>query len=456
MFVSRSARASLLSALIGGCLALGCGDNKLLAPGSCAEGVRFGDSSVGEQPSDALLQDRLACSFDVGATTAESLGADAPSAAAVSHVIVVMLENRSFDHYLSDLPAARVTDADVAEPDVSNPTDHGTEERRFVPDTYCIGNHISHEWASAHLQLNNGQLNGFVAASGKDAMAYYEQRDLPVLYGLASQFALSDRYFSSLLGPTWPNRMFLFAGTSCGYAEGSDTNPNITLKCGLKRDNIVKQLQTHGQSYKFYDQSGPASVAVGLGITGVPASIAQFVKDANDDALPAVSFVGANTGTLPSVLVGAPNDDHPAANVLLGEQFIYDVVQTLVASPAWKSSVLFITYDEHGGFYDHVRPPRACPPTPGEVLQDHPFDQYGFRVPFIVVSPFARRRFVSHADADHTSIVRFIQHWQHLPALTGRDANAWPLLDMFDFEHPDLTSPDLGARPSPTSCGRGP
>jgi phospholipase C len=116
------------------------------------------------------------------------------------------------------------------------------------------------------------------------------------------------------------------------------------------------------------------------------------------------------------------------------------VVKALTG-PLWEKSALIVTFDEHGGYYDHVRPPRACPPEQERVRRDYAFDQYGFRVPLLVISPWARAGYVSRYDTDHTSILRFIEHWQNLPALTPRDANAWPLLDLFDFEQAPLPPP---------------
>ena len=141
-------------------------------------------------------------------------------------------------------------------------------------------------------------------------------------------------------------------------------------------------------------------------------------------------------------------DEHPPGVPRMGQRFVYDVVRVLMENPeVWKRSVLFITYDEGGGFYDHVDPPRACPPDDVPPRWDGfyfdldaqyggTFDRYGFRVPLLVVSPWAKRHYVSHATADHTSITRFIEARFGLPALTRRDANADPLLDVFDFTSP--------------------
>jgi phospholipase C len=258
-----------------------------------------------------------------------------------------------------------------------------------------------------------------------------------------------------VLGPTWPNHLFFLAGTSCQYAEGSDTNPGITLDCGVTRRNILSELDDAGRSYKVYDESGFFSAIVGLGAyLGAPSSIQDFVTDAANGTLPDVSIVGASTG---QGLAPSEDDDHPPASVLLGESFSYRVVTALTANPAtWSSSVLFLTYDEYGGFYDHVEPPQACDPDPRAdspaALRDYDFRQYGFRVPLIAISPYAKPGYVSHFDSDHTSITRFIEHVFGLGALTARDANAWPLLDLFDFDHPASSTPSFSAPPAAPAC----
>jgi phospholipase C len=165
--------------------------------------------------------------------------------------------------------------------------------------------------------------------------------------------------------------------------------------------------------------------------------------------LPQVAFIDP-------IFVGTSNtenDEHPTANIQVGEQFVQQVVNAVMTSPQWPSSALFLTYDEHGGFYDHVKPPAACEPddippllASGDVQAA--FDRYGFRVPFVAVSPFSKAGYVSHKVYDHTSILRFIETRFDLPALTRRDANARPMLELFDFENPPfLTPPSLPDAP---------
>ncbi len=145
---------------------------------------------------------------------------------------------------------------------------------------------------------------------------------------------------------------------------------------------------------------------------------------------------------------GTRTDEHPPGDMQLGQAFVAKVVDAVMHSPQWAHTAIFITYDEHGGYYDHVPPPKACVPddlAPKLEAKDPPgaFDRFGFRVPLIVVSPYAKRHYVSHVVVGHTSILRFVEARFGLPAMTRRDANADPLYDLFDFAHPDLSIPIL-------------
>jgi phospholipase C len=175
----------------------------------------------------------------------------------------------------------------------------------------------------------------------------------------------------------------------------------------------------------------------------------QFSNDAENGTLPQVAFVD---GMISETVNG--NDEHPPGDIQLGQQFVSDRVHELFESPQWSKLALFITYDEHGGIYDHVVPPTACPPDDIEpVLEEDDdkafpgrFDRLGVRVPFILVSPFAKRAFVSHKTYDHTSITRFIETRFKLPALSNRDANADPMFELFDFDHPAFATPPTIAK----------
>jgi phospholipase C len=420
----------------------------------CDAGIDAPESPAAE-PYDERATERSRCAYDGGEHTAATIGPSVPTDVRnqIGHVVVLMLENRSYDHLLGAFERGDGKTT-ASNPDALSAA-HSIHQ--YPESRYCMDS-PDHEWSDAHLQFDNGAMDGFVAASnpgGGRAMGYYREQDVPFLYWLARNYSLSDRHFCSLLGPTWPNWLFLFAGTSCGYAEGSETNLNVTLLCGTQVRSIFHLLDEapgerfpDGRRYEVYNQSGLASVAVGTGIyPRVPVSLERFESDAESDALPAVSFVGANTG-----VIGESNDDHPPANIQLGQRSLYRIVSALRRNArTYERTVLFVTYDENGGFFDHVVPPSACDPARDGHLHDYEFNRYGFRVPMIIVSPHVRAGYVTHFITDHSSIIRFVEHWLDLPALTSRDANAWPFLDVFDFDHaveadlPDAAIVDLAA-----------
>jgi phospholipase C len=291
---------------------------------------------------------------------------------------------------------------------------------------------VAHSWNASHLQYNGGLNDGFVTTNdpgGERAMSYMEESDLPFYYGLAKTFAIGDRFFCSLLGPTYPNRFYYLSGTS----DGRINNQLVAYT----RDSIFDRLDDAGVSHKIY-VAGPLAFGLLLGQEQNP--IADFFADAAAGTLPQVSYVD------PAFFGEEQNDEHPPSNPQLGQQFLESIYDALVASPNWSSTALIITYDEHGGFYDHVPPPSACIPddvppqlTSGSFVAQ--FDRYGFRVPIIVVSPYSKPGYVSHEVFDLTSILRFIELRFDLPALTKRDANATPITDLFDFSQASLLAP---------------
>ncbi len=405
--------------------------------------------------------DRAACAFGMGADPHNTLacpasGPDLP----VQHIIVMMQENRSFDHYLGHLPGHGQDDVDVAAADASNPLPPGVVDAAgstIVPWAHaaraCFDN-PNHTWSGSHQAWNQGRNDGFVVASagandgegndptGSRAMAYYDDSDLPFYYQLASTFAISDRYFSDVLGATLSNRLYLYAGSSFGIVSGD-------VDFDLHR-TIFQLLNEHNISWKVYrsDVPGPLLTASFLlDSIGHVASIDDFAEDARQDRLPAVAWVDPVFLNAKATL----SSEEPPADMQVGQQFVYRQVTALMSSPSWATSAMFITYDEAGGLYDHVPPPGACLPggiPPAQEADLGGFDRYGFRVPLFIVSPYAKAHFVSHAVHSHSSILRFIEMRFGLPALTGRDANADAMLDMFDFASPPfLTPPDLASPP---------
>jgi phospholipase C len=288
-------------------------------------------------------------------------------------------------------------------------------------------------------------MDGFTAANtstndpaGRRAMGYYDRDQIPYYYALANTFAIGDRYFSSVLSQTFPNRFYLAAGTSFGHIRNDIAIfPQRTVFREMDQASPPVSWKLYVTSFSFFqlftDVQQHASNVV---------PISQYYVDAANGTLPQVAFVESD----PFGSVNQESDEHPPANVQVGQRFTHDVISALMRSPNWASSAMFLTYDEHGGFYDHVSPPAApapddIPPMLGPGDTPAGFDRYGVRVPAIVVSPFAKAHYVSHVVYDHTSILRFIETRFGLPAMTRRDAAASPMLDFFDFANPAFLQP---------------
>lgn len=406
---------------------------------------------------------RAACGYARGALAAETQGQSRPygKQIPVDHIVVLMMENRSFDHYFQKLQEYGQPDVDVAPANYTNPDANGMPLAPYRDTDLCIVD-TNHEWTGTHEQINGGQMNGFFATndgwhelpaganmnpsyhSGKRALSYYTSEDLPFYYWLANEFAIGDRYFSSLAGPTWPNRMYLYAASSFGAVHNEFVTPS---------DTIFDYLEQRQVSWKVYVSTTP----------GFAIFIDKYLTYTKDGHFVPIEnyFADAAAGTLPSVAFVDPglareaydqNDEHPPAIPMIGEHFVATTIDALTKSPQWNKSALFLTYDEHGGFYDHVAPPKACPPDDiAPTLQsgdsEAKFDTLGVRVPFIVVSPYAKKHHVDHRAYDHTSITRFIEARFQMPALSNRDANAEAPWDMFDFENPPHATPPAIALP---------
>ncbi len=432
------------------------------------------DRAVTRADDATATAGRAACKFTRGAMPAETLGSTTPldRDIPIENVVVLMMENRSFDHYFGHLNKyAGRTDVESAPETASNPDRIGPDGGAAHP--WQHGPHLcavdtTHSWKGSHTQYDDGQMDGFfqtndgdtsqtdpVLKSGERALWWYDERDLPFYYKLASTFAIADHYHAGLLGPTWPNRMYLIAATSFGRTSNDLANTS-GYSFPDKDLSVLDELEKRHVDWTLFTDGGPGAI-----IVHGPALITRWGRTPN---APMRDFYArAAAGTLPAVSFVDPNyiddgpsgqDEHPPADVQVGQKFVSDVVHALFASPQWKTSALFLTYDEHGGYFDHVPPPAACPPdglTPIDSKgQPAPgaFDRHGVRVPLVVVSPWAKKGYAGHTTYDHTSITRFIEAKFKLPALTARDANADPMMDLFDFTQPaGSPPPDI---PAPT------
>ena len=352
-----------------------------------------------------------------------------------------MQENRSRDHYLGQQVGA--TNPNPVDP--SGPPIAAYHETR-----YCEPADLDHSWNGSHTEWDSGAMDGFTKANatavdptGSRTMGYYTADDLPFYYGLQNTFATSDQYFQSVLSQTFPNRFYLLAGTSFGHISNDvPTGPN-----DFDVKTIFESLDNAGVSWKIYVNQVAFALLfkyVRNHAAGHVFPISQYYVDAAAGQLPQMSYVDP-------IFLGpsnVENDEHPPSNVQVGQNFSANVVNALMKSPNWSSSALFLTYDEHGGFYDHVPPPPAVKPdgiAPMLKPGDAPgaFDRYGFRVPIYVVSPYSRPHYVSHVVNDHTSILKFMETRWGLPPLTQRDAAANDMNDLFDFTHQSFAVPPV-------------
>ena len=348
--------------------------------------------------------------------------------------------------------------------------------------TQCLEN-PSPSWNESHVDFNfvnqlsgTATLDGFVWTAAHDArkqvpalfdtngvraMGYYDGSDLNYYYFMASNFATSDRWFSPVMSRTPPNRMYLLAATSHGHAYGLNTSGSTQLP-----DLIIFQLlQQHGISWKIYvhpDASGCTTAQClykqsyiqnflygNTILQNFPQNIqpiSQYLTDVQSGSLPQVAMIE------PASLVSL--DEHPSdidvpnpPNIQKGAQYVQSLIDALMLSPSWKDSAFILTFDEFGGFYDHVPPqpavsPDDIPPTdlqPGDICTPPntgptcDFVYTGYRVPLIVVSPFTKKNYVSHTVADYTAILKFIETRFKLPSLTKRDAVQMDMTEFFDL-----------------------
>jgi phospholipase C len=285
---------------------------------------------------------------------------------------------------------------------------------------------------------------------GTRAMGYYDWTDLPYYYELALQFGSSDRFFSSLMGPTIPNRMYMFAATSFGHIR-PDTPPSGTF---WQQATIFDKLDQAGVSWKYYFQDNSVYLAqwsTWQRSSSKVLNISNWYTDVQNEAtLPKVIFI-ERAGQ-----IGL--DEHPNNNIQTGAANTKKILDALMSSPSWPSSAFILTFDEGGGLFDHVPPATVAKPdsiAPMLRTGDQPgdFNQTGIRVPLIVVSPWSKPNFVSHRTRELTSILRLIEVRFGVPNLTARDAAADDMEEFFDFTSPHwLTPPALPAQPTTGAC----
>lgn len=391
----------------------------------------------------------------------------------IKHVVIYMQENRSFDNYFGRLGAYRQKRGIPGQIDGLNLDrvifdPYGHEIRPFHFESVCH-EPVSPSWNESHYSahmtrdgylmdrfaLTTGSVPQVFDLHGTRVMGYYDERDLPFYYELASQFATSDRTFSALMSSTAPNRQYLFAASSFGHVKPDGR----TEPARWDQKTIFDLLNEAGITWRYYDSDDSVFLAAFRIWNDLPSRenvrpISEYYeilsRPTADQDLPQVVFLERYGNS--------DLDERPGVNIQLGAQVTESHVRALMNSTAWPNSVFFFTYDEAGGMADHVPPIPAIKPDdiapmlePGHLPGE--FNETGFRVPFVVISPWAKRHYVSHTPRDFTSILAFIQTRFNLPPLTRRDAAQPSMLEFFDFSSPQLLNvPPLPAQPANGVC----
>jgi len=404
----------------------------------------------------------------------------------LKHIIFFVQENRSFNNYFGMLGQYRVSlglpnNIDGIDPNAALPNTQGVLVHPYHYQTVCTEN-LSPSWNESHTDVDGGKMDNFlkmtksvpstIDPTGTRAMGYYTEADLPSYYDAAARFATSDRFFSPVLANTNPNRMYLFTATSFG-----NVTPVSPPTGGFTQKTIFELLDQAGVSWRYYYHGKAtssfiqqfsiykkdAAKVVPLGTDTANSNAANWQADIQNEAtLPQVIFIerGGTVGL----------DEHPDANIQNGAADAVNkiIIPFMQSGTTWSNSAFILTYDEGGGLYDHVAPAREikpdtiAPKLPSGYVQAD-FNQSGFRVPVIVISPWTRSNFVSHTTRDYISILRLLEDTfvnpASLPAgtnpwLTLRDQNADNMMEFFDFSTGPqlLNAPVIKTQPTTGVC----
>ena len=427
-------------------------------------------------------------------TTATAVNKGQPGTMSdLKHVVILMQENRSFDHYFGTLSGVRGFGDKQAltyqnghsifqQPDAAR-TDGGYLLPYNLTDQ--TDGDLDHSWDGDHQARNGGAWNNWVAAKSEETMGYFTRTEIPFQYALADAFTICDGYHQAIMAPTSPNRMYFWTGTSSGRTSNpSDYTVDFGSQAGtpevttypelLQRAGISWQLYASNQVgdsgtdpdyfvgdygdnplwfYQQYNTSnsrsgGTSELAKRGAVTpwqtnaGVPPLsqthaayvLSDFIKDVKDNKLPQVSWIVAPAGYC----------EHPAYTPDYGAHYVNTVLQTLLANPdRWKTTALFVTYDEHDGFFDHQLPPSPEPAVTGEYILGEPIGP-GSRVPMLICSPWTRGGYVDSNVYDHTSMLQFLSAWtgvQPANVTPWRESVTGDLTAAFDFKNPDFSIP---------------
>lgn len=430
------------------------------AAGACADDGAGGDATTGDGTSDGpagttggdptttgggstggMDETGTDSTGDPPPGFGENCGPESDMAAAdllagIDTIVVVMMENRSFDHFFGAMLAEERLPVDGLVGGESNADAGGTAYPVYLSNDFVVEEDPPHGWDASHAQWNNGANDGFVTEHELEGfsdlgvvMSYHNRPQLSTLWTLATNYTVCDRWFASVMGPTQPNRFFLHLATSAGFQFNPEVGDFPT-----DLPSIFDRVEDAGLSALYYNSSLPFTFTYGK-TEGVE-PIGNF-------------FEAAAAGTLPNFCMVEPvftalnvigNDDHPPADIQMGQAFLASVYEALAQSPQWENCLLVITYDEHGGFYDHVSPPTTFDELPE-------FQQLGFRVPSVIVGPHVRRGCVDSTVFDHVSVPATATARWGLQPLNERTAMTTDLSSAINPDYLDDPQPPVALPP---------
>ena len=411
---------------------------------------------------------------DLQANGGGSVSDRPPGLEKIDHFVFIIQENRSFDHYFGTYPGVDGIPAGVQVPGVLGQT--------VAPyhDTSLTNRGGPHGWDAAIADIDGGRMDGFLHQSWgslalspplgpgrgntQDVMGYHDYREIPNYWDYASLFVLQDHMYESVASYSLPSHLYSLAGQSGGYVGG----PLIPVPHTFSFPEITQLLQNSGIDWKYYVREGRVGDTENDALVGMSSDetqAAQVYTNKNPlPAFPAVRndptqyarlvdteqfYVDAREGKLPQVSWVIPSDDvseHPPSNIADGMAYVTGVVNAVMTSPDWDHTAIFIAWDDWGGFYDHVMPPRV--------------DQYGLglRVPALVVSPYAKKGYIDHRMASFESWLKLVEERFGVASLTTRDTQAYDMIDSFDFNQaprkPVLLKPTPQGSPYPPTAAK--
>jgi phospholipase C len=400
------------------------------------------------------------CGTSVGtdSTAAARVGAGAlpnPEDSGIDHIVQIMMENRSYDHLLGWVPKSDGIQQQVFVDNDGNPVEtfHLATDADYAYQG-CGKGDPAHGYQDGRDHMNGGAMDGFLrtvpSTDDKFPAGYYNADDVPFYKGVAEHFTICDNYFHGFLGSTFPNRIYMHAGQTDrmtnafypGQDEGEIPTPS-TLP------TIWDLLKAKGIRCRNYFSDAPITAFWGATHADISAPFEQFLEDCATGNLPSVSyfdpfFGGAGLGESPA---GVSRDDHPQADIRDGQVYLTEIYNALRASKHWERTLMIVTYDEWGGFFDHVAPP-VGPVSAAEAALGND-GTLGFRTPCVILGPRAQRGHVSHFRFDPGSVINLIRWRFGLGSLCARDDWSHNMAMALDFRNPpNLEAPAFG-QPSP-------